>query len=138
MPDNTNPWWVVLVSGVISAVGLWLNARGAWLSTRATTQDKRDERETSERANVLAALDARQTAWINRQDQELEKVRRRVEELEAERERIWQLARAWNAKSHELRHEINNSRQVAIALLGSREFAWPANPLLPGLEEIDT
>lgn len=138
MPDNTNPWWVVLASGVISAFGLWLNARGAWLSTHATTQDKRDERETSERANVLAALDARQTAWINRQDQELEKVRRRVEEIEEERERAWQLARAWSAKAHELRHEINNSRQVAMALRGDREISWAPNPLLPGLEEIDT
>lgn len=137
MSDNTNPWWVVLASGIISAIGLWLNARGAWMSTRATTQDKRDERETSERANVLAALDARQTAWINRQDQELEKVRRRVEEIEAERERAWQLARAWNAKAHELRHEINNSRQIAMALRGDREVTWPLNPLLPGLEEIE-
>ncbi len=138
MADGTNPWWVVLASGVISAVGLWLNARGAWLSTRAASQDKRGEREASERTNVLAALDARQTAWINRQDQELEKVRRRVEELEVDRERVWQLARAWSAKAHELRHEVNNSRQVAMALRGDRELAWPVNPLLPGLEEIKT
>ena len=138
MSDNTNPWWVVLASGVISAVGLWLNARGAWINTQASSQDKRGEREATERANVLAALDARQTAWINRQDQELEKVRGRVEELEGEREHAWEMARAWNAKAHELRHEINNSRQIALALRGDREVVWQPNPPLPGLEELET
>jgi len=135
--DNTNPWWVVLASGALSAVGLWLNARGSWLSTIASSQDRRDEREATERANVMNSLDARQSAWIARQDQELEKVRGRVEELELERDRAWELTRAWHALAHELRHEINASRQVANSRPGVPPITWRPIPPLPGLDEIE-
>ncbi|MFT8246319.1 hypothetical protein [Roseomonas sp. BN140053] len=136
MSENPNPWWVVLVSGVISALGLWLNARSAWLSTRTASQDKRDDREAQERASVLATFDARQTNWINRQEQELERVRRRVAELEAERNRAWTLAHAWHAKAHELWREFRDLQQAVLAPRGRRDLAgFPAQPL-PRLDAI--
>ena len=123
MSDQSSPWWVVLASGAISAIGLWLNARGGGLTTRLSSE----ERQAQERAQVMASLDARQSAWIARQEQELEKMRLRLEALQADCDRAHELARAWHARAHALRHQLD------AALPG------PApRPSLPGLEEIET
>ena len=70
----------------------------------------------------MASLDARQSAWIARQEQELEKMRLRLEALQADCDRAHELARA-----HALRHQLD-------AALPGRE----SRPSLPGLEEIET
>ena len=127
MSDQSSPWWVVLASGAISAIGLWLNARGAWLTTRLSSE----ERQAQERAQVMASLDARQSAWIARQEQELEKMRLRLEALQADCDRARELARAWHARAHALRHQLDATLPGPGSGLGPR-------PSLPGLEEIET
>jgi len=135
--SEANPWWIVAMSGVVSLIGLWLNARGAWLSTRAASQDKQNDRIVAERAQALATHDARQATWIARQEQELERARRRIEELEVERDRAWELARAWKARAHELRHEFNNFQQMLMSPRGLRDVAWPKKQEpLPDLKDI--
>ena len=128
MSESHSPWWAVLASGAISAVGLWINARGGWAATRATTADKAAEREAADRARVVSTMDARQSALMDRQDREVERLNRRCEECEADRDRGWDLARAWNTRAHKLWHEVNNLRMAT----GGRV---PAE--LPDLEQID-
>ena len=62
-----------------------------------------------------------------RQEQELEKMRLRLEALQADCDRAHELARAWHARAHALRHQPD-------AALPGRE----SRPSLPGLEEIET
>ena len=128
MSESHSPWWVVLASGAISAVGLWINARGGWAATRATTADRVAEREAADRARVVSTMDARQTALMDRQDREVERLNRRCEECEADRDRGWDLARAWRTCADDLWHELNNARMAA---------GDPRPPRLPGLEEIE-
>ena len=134
---GTGPWWVVLLSGLISLAGLWLNARGSWISARATTEERRDERLSAEHAQAQASLESRQAAWTDRQEEALERALQRIDALETDRDRGWDLARAWRARAQEIRQEFDALQRLVLAPRGMRELAGHSRPPLPGLEEIE-
>ena len=139
-PASAAPWWVVAAAAIPSAAsGLWVFWR--WVVER----DDRRATETLTREQALMRdLDLQRTALgrehadlFDRMRAELLRTQARLQEVERDRDRGWDLARWWNRRAHELRHAGLNAQFMVAGLclrLGEPPPSWP-DMLVPGLED---
>lgn len=141
MPDLANgPWWVVTAAAAPSvASGLWVLWR--WWIERG---DKLHGDVATREQTVLRDLEAQRLALSRDQAElfdrlrtELERVQRRLLDVERDRDRGWDLARWWNQRAHDLRHAGLNAQAMVVGFCsreGVEPPTWPAMDV-PGLEE---
>ena len=137
---DTSPWWVVLAAAVPSAasgawvVWRWWVDRGDVRTVQAATRDQVLMREME---TQRAALSREHADLFDRMRAELLRTQARLQELERDRDRGWDLARWWNRRAHELRHAGLNAQFMVAGLclrLGEPPPSWP-DMLVPGLED---
>lgn len=140
MQDAGNPWWVVLAAAVPSAAsGTWVMWRW-WADrgdTRATQQTVRDQALMRDLELQRATLNREHPDLFDRTRAELLRCHARLQEVERDRDRGWDLARWWNRRAHELRYAGVNAQAAAqnLAFDGSQPLpAWP-DMTIPGLED---
>lgn len=115
--------WPVIVSAVpavtLAANAIWQSFK-EWraLHPKHENADDRFERE-------WASLDRRSNAYLDRMEKENKRLEEEGDELRADRDYGWDLARWWHGEAHRLRHELNNTRFAA---------GGEAVPLLPSFE----
>ena len=139
-PAGASPWWVVAAAAVPSAAsGLWIFWR--WWVERG---DKRSAESLTREQGLLRELDAQRVALgrehadlFDRVRAELLRTQARLQEVERDRDRAWDLARWWNRRAHELRHAGLNAQTMVAGLCAREDVPVPAWPpmALPGLEE---
>jgi hypothetical protein len=134
------PWYVVLIAAIPSAgSGLWVAWR--WWIERTDKHTEgvltREERLTAELDKQRAALSAEHAALFDRLKAELVRVCARLEEVEKDRDRGWDLARWWNRRAHELRHAGLNAQTMVAGLVSRDGLPMPNWPdmSVPGLED---
>lgn len=135
-----SPWWVVSAAVLPSAAsGLWVFwrwwvERGDKLSEGALSREQATLRDLE---TQRAALSREQAELFDRLRTELARTQLRLDELEQDRDRGWDLARWWNHRAHELRHAGLNA-QAMVAGFCAREGVeapeWPEMSV-PGLED---
>jgi len=88
-----------------------------WQDIEARSLERR--RETLDRASE---------AYLDRLERDVRRLEEENEDLRFDRDRGWNLARWWETKAHELRHELAN-----VLFITHMTERMP--PRLPGLEE---
>lgn len=138
--QDASPWWVALAAAVPSA------ASGAWVmwrwwadrsDARAIQQTIRDQALMRDLETQRATLSREHTDLFDRTRAELLRCHARLQEVERDRDRGWDLARWWNRRAHELRYAGVNAQAAAqnLALNGGHPLpAWP-DMTIPGLED---
>ncbi len=106
------------------------------------TREEQQRRELDERQAAMSKRDAEAMVWVR---DEAERYRKRLIEVEAERDEAyhsadaaWDIARAWKERSHQIKHDLDNARTMVNAALiqrGTEPRAWP-DEQLPPLDEI--
>lgn len=139
-PTGASPWWVVAAAAVPSAAsGLWILWR--WLVERG---DRRSTETLTREQALMRDLDLQRAALgrehadlFDRMRNELLRTHARLQEVERDRDRGWDLARWWNQRSHELRHAGLNAQAMVGALclrVDEPPPTWP-DMLVPALED---
>ncbi len=88
------------------------------------------EKRSDDRARQAADYEQRRAAEVAEAYRRIAELREENRALEADRDRGWDVARAWNNKAHELNHVLNN------ALLHVPEATRPAPYALPTFQGI--
>ena len=134
------PWWVVATAAAPSlASALWVIWR--WWFERG---DKLHETVAAREQTLLRDLESQRVALSREQAElferlrtEIERIRHRLLEVEADRDHAWDLARWWNQRAHDMRHAALNAQTMVIGFCsreGVEPPTWPETDL-PGLEE---
>lgn len=103
-----SPLWVLAAS----AIGPIL--LGIYQYTRAS-RDKSADRDAAARDSLMARTDARTRDLIDRLERETLQLRARVDEVEAERDRVWLAARAMERFAIQVVREANARLQSAAS-----------------------
>jgi len=122
-----------------AASGVWVFWRW-WVERRDRLQEGALSREQvlfRDLESQRAALSREQSELFDRLRTELARAQARLAEVEADRDRGWDLARWWNQRAHELRHDGLNAQAMVAGLCAREDVDVPAWPemSIPGLEE---
>lgn len=105
LSDHTSPWWIVAAAaffpGTISAFQLWRASR-----------DKDKDRDLTERIGIVTHVDAQTKAILDRLDNEVEELRKRINTAENERDVAEERARNWFSMAHNMRHKATEARSM--------------------------
>lgn len=103
------------------------------------TREEQQRRELDERQEAMAKRDAVAAAWVR---EDAERYRKRVIEVEAERDEAyhsadaaWDIARGWKDRAHQLKHDLDNARTMVNGSHRGQPRIWP-NEQLPPLDKI--
>ncbi len=116
--------------GWIAAAGALLAPLGAAVANRWRHKDDREKREGDWRERSHQSLFDQQSAQLQAAYKRAAELEAELARVEADRDRGWDVARAWNNKAHELNHVLNN------ALLHVPEATRPAPYALPTFQGI--
>jgi hypothetical protein len=125
--------------GVIAVAWSFLASVGAGLFAfirwRATRRDRSDAAIVAERSSLRD-----ERALLFRDVKDDTERYRQLWLAEQERAIIWERrCRFMDERAHELRHQLNNDRQIGNGIAditGRPPPAWPDNPRLPKLEDL--
>ena len=136
----SGPWWIVTAASAPSvASALWVLWRW-WIERGDKLNDNVLTREQALFRDLEAqriTLSKEQGDLSERLRSEFERIQHRLNEMERERDRGWDLARWWNQRAHDLRHAGLNAQAMVVGFCsrdGVEVPTWP-DMSVPGLEE---
>lgn len=118
--------WPALIAAapviIVAAQGFWKKYK-EWKTIFGPKQESWDQREAERRDS----LDRRSEAYLDRLERDVIRLEREGDELRADRDYGWDLARYWCGEAHRIRHDLVTCRFAS----GITEPV----PQLPGMEE---
>jgi hypothetical protein len=135
--ENTPSWFIAFAGFAPAALVGIVTQLLVWRKFRIERGDKRDETDADHRDRVRVTMDAQSLAMWDRLEAENKRLAARLQDIEHDRDRGWDLARYWNGRAHSVKHQFANLLQRANYRLESAKLEPIQAPeiIWPGLED---
>lgn len=135
-PDNNWHGWQLFLVGAVPSAFVWLFGAWQWVINRKD-KIKGDDLSQQDRIRLdlneqRKSLSADQNILFDRLRSEWERATRRIDALEDERNRAWDLVRYWYRYCESLLHQLRNNRFIAEGLARRSDPPIVLGPFLYG------